>query len=868
MSKLSNHVRCLILPGFGGYFLFGTLALLPMAVHAAIRDNNPYSLAWSCKDKDHHWVCRQTSSNLVNLYDHHEAPQTKRSALIHALGWIKDSSGSQNCNACGGHYFEATQTKPNKVVPLSLSTSTINYATATYPVKGNATLSGNVMVNQPGRELLADQAIVIPNHKTKKIEAVKAHGNLRYHEYGRLIIGDSGYMHLGHNQATLHNAYYLQRVTPKVMPSAADFNQKNFTGFAHGHAKLAHQMNDHELVLKDATYTTCPPTRDIWSLWSSKVNLNKKTGRGHAYNTILRVGGLPVFYFPFFSFPIDSRRQSGFLFPRFGRTSSSGYFTTLPYYFNLAPNYDDTITPTLYSRRGLLIDNKFRYLLPNQSTGEVNINYMHHDKIYNNSRKSASINLNTNLPDAWLWTVNYNYLSDPTFQQDLNQGDIVTANQLYSSRQTALSKQFAHWQVSALVQHYKVLNTILRIANQPYSVLPQIEANGDYQLFSPNFLFHMDNQFSNFYKSTDGVVTGQRYHTRPSLTYQFQRDSGYITPELQLDATHYQLKSNPRVNQINRILPIVSIDSGLYFVRNFKWGQGSYEQTLNPRLYYLYVPYRNQADIPLFDTSIISPSYYTLFMSNRFSGLDRQSNANQISYAVDTSINNQAGSSLIDLSVGQSMYFQKRKVTLCQTSGCIKYEDPTYANQFSDLMSQMQLNLGNHWSIQNQVAFNLSTRQPDSQQYGFHYQTDNMHIFDLAYQNSNLDYALLTPEQIESGKTPPQISQILISSAWGVLPNLMVYGQWDYAFNANRTVDVFAGLEYSSCCWAFRFLFHRFISNADPNNPASLDGATDSVPMIEFELKGLGGTNYDTSNALLDRIPGYTVTKEQANEIL
>jgi LPS-assembly protein len=449
----------------------------------------------------------------------------------------------------------------------------------------------------------------------------------------------------------------------------------------------------------------------------------------------------------------------------------------------------------------------------------------------------------------------------------------VVANQVLLNQSLALNYNSLHWTFNGIVQTYQVVNPLLSVENQPYNEYPSTELQAQYPNALNPFSFSFDSGLTNFAKSSVGgsvePVSGLRTYVAPTLSLPLTKNYGFFTPALTVNGTAYNLQNTTvnglPENTITRTLPIFDVDTGLYFDRDFDFDSNAYTQTLEPRLFYLLVPYTNQNNIPVFDTSINSFNYNSLFSTNRFSGLDRIGDANQISAALQTNINNSKGQQLFTAAIGQIYYFVNRKASLCTNTpgqpACIITENPQYNQPYSDVVGMAGYNFNPAWSVNANLAYNPKFTMLDSQDYQVQYKPDDQHLFNVEYETNNYDYGLLSNQQILAGTTPPKISQINASTIWNVLQSWSVVGSVSYSLNYKNIISQFGGLQYDACCWAARFLVYQYIVNDNPNLPAVISGPKNTTLMVQFELKGLGseglGNNGAQINTLLNGIPGY-----------
>jgi LPS-assembly protein len=789
------------------------------------------------------------------------------------LGWVSAENVKQcpiqdACANCDGYYDESQLPKPSNIGFKDAQVTIHAPPPIHYQLNGSADFTNGVSISQPGRSLSADQATITPDLKTGKLQAVTAQGNVRLEQPGQLIVADSLSADLVDHQAQMTNVHYLMRVganNPRQIPGNAV--NPNFTGYAQGSSETIKQLNADQYTLEHATYSTCSPLTRTWELDARQIDLDQSTGEGQAKDTTLRFHGIPVFYFPYLNFPINDERKSGFLYGSVGQTGSSGLSLSTPYYFNLAPNYDDTLTPNFYSKRGLLLDNNFRYLTTT-STGNVEVEMDPYDPENDGQfRYGYILNDTTNL-GSWQSNLNYNQIGDDNFLNDFN---VMAANQVLLNRSFSVTNQTEHWNFSGLLQSYQVINSELTTTNTPYTELPNLNLGAEYPNVWGPLSFSMQSSIVNFSKNnnTPGApdpVQGQRLNITPEVSLPLTAAYGYFTPSLSFENTNYALQNYSENNLPEKTpsidLPIFDIDTSLYFDRKLSWGLGQDTQTLEPRLFYLYVPYEDQNNIPVFDTTIVPFTYSQLFSTNRFSGLDRQGDANQLSYALASTINNQNGQQLLSGGIGQTWYFENRQVSLCQNQPgqppCIETENPDYMTEFSDIAAYFTYNFSPVWSFNANATYDPNYTQMDLQEYTVTYAPGN-NLFNLSYQENRQNYSLLSTQQILEGSEPPVSSLLNGSFVWNINEKWAVLGSLNYSLENNGTVSEFGGLQYSACCWALRLLAYKYVVNNNPNTPDVMTGPMTTAFMLQFLLKGLGNlsTSGQAATQLLATIPGY-----------
>ena len=852
------------------------LCAIPGAGLSKITIDNPLQRSWQCTADGNSWKCVEINSNNADMFKKGVLPKEKKQIIADALGWVLSNNPN---NICGGYYYQP----PVEKTPSD--EAKVNAQQYQYAQSGTITAEGAVEVKKGNQYLSADKAILTQN-KDKKIDQIDLMGNVNLSQPGQLAIGSQGQANISSDTATLDDTYYLIRVRQKPGGSMANLTtgevysqENNFTGFAHGHADKIIQNSKTSYSLKHATYATDSPYGNDWMLSATTIDLDRESGIGTAYNALFYVKDVPILYWPYMTFPIDNRRRTGFLYPTAGYNSNSGYFLSTPFYWNMAPNYDLLLTPTIYNHRGVLLDGNFRYLTTTHS-GELDLEYMPHDRRAGIDRKALSFTDNGQYDQNWSSYLNYQYIGDKDFYTDFDSDDMGLSTQTLLNRQASLRYSDPHWNMNTTIQSYDVIDNTMYLANRPYSMLPQINANATYPGLLPHLDFNWDNQFTYFYKrslNSISQVQGQRYYSAPKLNFPLQKTWGFFTPSVTLSETAYTLQNRSAVaftgatnfgqNQypqqnITRSLPIINLDTGLYFDRKFDFNNHEYTQILSPRLFYTYIPYQNQSNIPLFDTSLSNFSYASLFQTNTFTGIDRINNANQLSYALETSVNDQAtGVSVLSTGIGQIAYFTDRKVSLCSgtDADCANSYVPFYNSNFSDVAAFFNYRFLPNWQLMTSGTYNPQNNNVDSQTYQIQYMPDTDHIFNIGYQNIKNNYAALTPAQIQANTLPDSLSQISFSSIWKLSPHWSVTGLWSYAFNSRHTTNMFAGIQYDACSWAVRFLAQRYVnSSSNPNDPNNITGPLTNAFIVQFELKGLGGSSQSSLDERLSMIPGYT----------
>jgi LPS-assembly protein len=823
--------------------------------------------------------------------------QTLAGATIaQQLGWVES-----NENRCGGYYNEPAFASSNDLTKKNLIEYT-NTGPTLFSLHGTSVLEGNITVTQTGQQVTANKAYLYRDPITGKISAIDLIGHVHLREPNSLIVAQKGHLNLESKSQTLNNILYRTTIygqtkqKPQKLENEELLKTHKITQLsAWGEADAFSKTEPKVYEFDQATYSTCPPMSNAWRVKASHLKLNKNTGRGTATNARLYVKSVPVFYSPYLNFAIDNRRQTGFLHPFFGSDNVSGFSLGTPFYWNIAPNYDDTITPVFFSKRGVQANDLFRYMTPIDH-GNVKLSVIPNDKQFthfqttsqealgNNPSPTVQANLsrlehagdtrgsfawqdNARYNEHWSTNVDYNSVSDDYYLQDFGHNlDEKTTNQLI--QQGDMNYKGRRWNFTGRVQQYQTLHPVdseTPFANQ-YIRLPQLVLAGDYPDQPGGLDYFVNNEATSFNirkmpGSTLASPIGNRLYTQPGISLPLNWPYLYVTPRAQFSLSQYQLKdvSDVMPAHSTRTIPILDISSGLYFDRDVSFFGHDLQQTLEPQLYYVYVPYHNQDRFPVFDTTQNTLTYAQLFTYNRFSGLDRIGDANQISLGVTTRfLDSQAGDERIMMGVGQIIYFANRNVTICtvDTPNClppVAQEENT--ERRSPLAGVVNYHLNPAWSLIGNSTWNTQTNNMDNQSVVLAYTPSPQHIVNLGYnfvRNGDQQPAPVPPNSPSNN-----LKQTSLSFAWPVFQNWSFMGQWIQSINRSRFQNLLYGLQYDSCCWAVRFVAGRNFINNDLNGQPMYDNQV----YMQFALRGLGNVgSADPSKVLSSSIGGYNPT--------
>lgn len=591
--------------------------------------------------------------------------------------------------------------------------------------------------------------------------------------------------------------------------------------------KLSVDQKNNTKELTQATYSTCTRKNPSWHLKAKKIKLNHNTGIGETWHTTFHIGKVPVMYLPYLNFPINNQRKSGFLFPKVGLSNKSGVDITLPYYINIAPNQDATISPRIMSKRGVMLGAEYRYLLRNMD-GTVAGTYLPKDRESKEKRWSFNTRHTYKPSKNFSLDLTYQRVSDKNYIKDFNNTLDLSSTTFLESRLQAKYQLSPNYRLSARVSDYQVANESYTQSDKPYSLLPQFNGYGQWKI--GDWTFKSDTEVSNFDK--ENTVSGVRFHQKLDLSYLYETSYAFIKPSFIYQFTSYQLRNQTagQSQHITRSLPTFSLDSGLYFDRQTQLFGHSITQTLSPRIFYLRTPYRNQSNIPDFDTSLVSSTYSALFLNNRFNGKDRIGDANQLTTAISTSFtDNETGRELAKFSVGQIQYFEDRRVSLL---------DSVTSTARSNIIAEASLSPNEKFKLNGLIHYDTDKNRSEKSLLGITYFKDKDKSLHLTHTYDQTYY-----------------KQVDFSGMWRLNDRWRAFWRWNYAIDYSKTIDMMAGVEYADCCWGVRVLARQQRSNV------TTDESPENTIFLEFVLKGLGNVGSDTSAELERVIPNYQPIK-------
>ena len=702
-----------------------------------------------------------------------------------------------------------------------------------------ANFSGAAQVTRADQRLSADYI-----SRNAFADTMNASGSMTYMEKGLAFSSDSGFLELGKDKGVLRNSQFVLSTVP-----------------ARGTSRLTFFDSKDLSRYEQFSYTSCPPGNRDWILHADKVKINKATGQGSGSHAWMEFKGVPMFYTPYMSFPTDDRRQTGLLAPSFGYSSIRGFDLTIPYYFNLAPNYDLTVWPRLLTERGVLLHGDFRYMTPyNQGRliGEV----LPSDWETNKTRGEVGFLDNAFLTQNLRTHLDLNWVSDQQYLNQLsNQLALIDFNYVRSNATVTYTGE--GYGVTTSMDYFQTINPLISQEQRPFFRLPATYLYQYTPIADTGLNLTTNAEFVNF--ASEVNPAGQRFNLRPQLQYPLRGAAGFLTPSVSFQLTQYLMndlvnpndpndstKQNQQVvdSSLTRALPIVSLDSGLFFERDLDIGKSGYTHSFEPRLFYVYIPYQNQDKFPLYDTINYDFRYQQLFRENRFTGGDRLGDTNQVTLAMTSRLSDLgSGRDRLRGTIGQIFYFQGRRVTLPISNVGTEYY-PDQATTFSNLIADVSAALSDRWWLDVGGQYNPYDDQFERRQVSLRYDAHNNDLFNLTYlylnQPSNQSF------QIDLIDSSMRLPIPFMGEGWHAI------GRWQYSLLDQITLEAFGGIERETCCWRLAVVGRHYINNVSGTaGTSNFTSSANNGVFVQFEFKGLTRLGDQLEKLLTRSIRGY-----------
>lgn len=679
---------------------------------------------------------------------------------------------------------------------------------------------GNVEVRRDNTKLTSDRLTYWPIDD--ELEAV---GHVCLIKDTSVMTGPYLRLKVSENLGYLDQPHYQFKEAPKKDNSPLALPREPLT--ATGEASRLDFEGEGHYRLTSATYSTCVPSKRDWYAKADQIMLDYDREVGKASSATIYFKNTPILYSPWLSFSLNSQRKSGFLAPTYGTTSTGGLELMLPWYWNIAPDKDATISPRLMTKRGVQFNGEFRYLEPTYN-GETHVEYLPNDRVTGTNRSAYSIVHNQVLLPNLTGQVNLNGASDDTYFTDLSSRLSVTS-QTNLLRQGVLSYGGGWWSATVQALRYQTLQDPAAPVTVPYRMLPQALLTAVRPDLPAGLAFNFSGEFVDFTHPT--LVQGKRYMAYPQLSLPLQTSAFFVTPKIGLHVTRYSLRDQAAglPDQLNREVPILSVDSGVVLERNVDWQGRALTQTLEPRFYYVRIPYRDQSQIPIFDTGLADFNFAQMFSENRYAGNDRIGDANQITTAaVSRLIDPNSGAELMRGAVGQRFYFNSQQVTLPGETARTQSRTDLLTTFSGRVLPRAYLDAGWQYSpsVHHTQIFNIGAR----------YQPEMAKVINAGYR-----------------LTRDQIKQIDVSAQWPLFGGWRAVARYNYSIQDRRLIEALGGLEYDGGCWVARIVMHRL---------ATQSGSSSSALFFQLELNGLASLGSNPIDMLKRSIPGYGIINQ------
>jgi LPS-assembly protein len=678
---------------------------------------------------------------------------------------------------------------------------------------GPATVRAEQMSGRPDREIILERNVEIQrgattinaDKATYRIveDEVEAVGNVNMCHFGDRFTGDELKLKIDTGQGyVLNPTYRLKLNNAQGRAERIDFEARD------------------RAIVTGGTYSTCEGPNPDWYLRAGILDLDSGRDVGTAYRTMVYFKGVPILPAPAMSFPLSNARKTGFLPPTIGSTNRGGLEVTVPYYLNIAPNRDLTLYPKIIARRGLQLGAEGRYLGESYS-GQTRVEALMHDRQTGTDRYAITSTHTQSLAPRLWYSWNINSASDNDYPSDFSRTITASAQRLLL-RDLNLNYAGNYWNATARVSNYQVLQDPLAPIVRPYDRLPQITLHGGRQDIA-GFDWTVDSELSRFWHPD--FVRGDRFYVNPKIAYPIIHPGFFVTPKLSVHASRYQLDNNAppgAERRLSRTVPTFSIDSGLVFERESSFFGQAMTQTLEPRMFYVYTPFREQGAFPNFDTALADLSFAQLFSENRFVGSDRISDANQLTAALVSRYIEPNGAERMRFAVGQRFYFEEQRVNL----GDVRNESR------SDLLVSAYGRISNAYSAEGNIQYSENLRSMRRANYGVRWQPEPGRVVNVQYRRD----------------LPNALEQVDVSAQWPLATRWYGVGRINYSLPDSKVAEGLLGVEYRADCWVFRMVTQRI---------PTATGIATSAFFFQLELSGLTRLGSNPLDVLRASIPGY-----------
>jgi len=714
-----------------------------------------------------------------------------------------------------------------------------------------------------GREVEADGTVRLRRRDQRifsdwlrydpEADEVTAEGNVRFERFGDKLTGSRLKANLTDERGFMTGAAFELRPEPPKAPrerplSAFERTPVAPATFARGTADRIDFESRTRMRTERTTFTTCECGNDTWLVRAGELTLDQDQNTGVARDARLEFFGVPILYSPYLSFPLKEERKTGLLTPHIGTTGRTGAQVAQPFYWNIAPNYDATFTPRYLQKNGFMLDSEFRYL-EKSLNGRAFYQVLPNDKNSNDQYRYFGAFRHQQNYGPWYGMVNIQQVSDSQYFTDLST-NVAQTSQAVLPREATLGRNGTWWNggtwnVNGLYQRWQTLQVDpANPTTSPYSRAPRVSLTAA-KADIAGFDFDLISNYNDFQNPTITLPNGQRWMANPSVSFPITTAFGYVTPKVGVNYRQYSIDNKTITPNFNQSIttPTVSVDSGMVFERDTNVFGSAVTQTIEPRLYYTWIPYRDQNRIPNFESTTQDLSFATLFTENQFSGYDRINDLHAITWGLSTRlIQAENGAERISAGIAQRYFIERQRVTI---PGVL----PT-PNSTSDLLAAVRGIIIPHWILDAGVSYTTQQSQLQRAYTALRYNPEPGKLLNAAYRFTRQN---TTPGTTTT--TNPNVDQIDLSGQWRFAGNWGLVGRYNYSFNDKRTLEALAGLEYGDDCWAIRGVFHRFAVTAAQEVNSFF---------VQLELSGISKVGNTAEQLLRRSVPGYAATMLRA----
>jgi LPS-assembly protein len=676
--------------------------------------------------------------------------------------------------------------------------------------------TGNVEMRSPSREVLADYI-----YYDVALDTIRAKGNVAIRSWQDLVTGPE----LEFKRDTETGFMKSPKFVLGLYKGRGAADELLFTG------------EDQYRVIR-GTYSTCVDANPAWRLDVGTLDVNEQTGVGTAKDARVYIGGVPVAWLPHFTFPLKNERKSGFLAPTYATSEARGFEIQVPYYLNLAPNYDATLTPRIMTKRGVMINGQFRYIFATPfgtAFGETTSEYLPNDRIEKRDRDALNVRHTQLFSPNLSLQLNYNRVSDPRYFIDLADFVAITSITTLPRDATLTYRQF-DWTFSARAQRFQTLQDPAAFVLPPYDRMPQLTAESPVYKFGASRRIEVQTttDVSRFEYPNASNPSGYRAYNYTSFAYRYEQPGYFVTPRISLHSSRYKLIGLfDDFKNGNRVVPMSSLDGGMYFDRDANYFGQAFRQTLEPRAMFTYIPYRDQSQIPVFDTALADFNQQQLFNENRYVGQDRIGDTSQLSIGITSRLlDADSQKERMRFTLGNRIYFKPQRVVLT--------ESPRVRNA-TDFLLSAQGRVTDSLFLEANSQYNAEEGRSERLSFGMRYSPDRLRTL-------NVNFRSIRELNTLSGTGPIRVKQLDASAQWPIYRNLYGVGRMNYSIADKRLTEGVIGLEYDGCCYVIRAVAQRLATSSTTSTTAFF---------LQLELNGLARVGASPLDLLKRNIPGY-----------